>query len=785
MGIKKIGGMYPMRVKGQKMGGYKSIARRFLALLFVAILLLSLVPTASAGWQARKPIEIDHTKVVADLTDFPVLISITDTDLVADAQDDGDDIVFTDEANSIKLDHEIEYFNGTTGELVAWVRIPSLSGSQNTTIYMWYNNSECGSQQNPTGVWDSNYKGAWHLKEDPSGGVPQMADSSSNSNDITSSGSMTSGDQVAGQIDGSLELDATDDYISRTYDSDFDFGTGSFATSGWFKTSGSSASNSVSIRVNQDSDDAEELISNGNTDLGSSDLELIYDDYHGGNQEVGIRFQNVAIPQGATVTNASIQFTSRYGTDSGTTSLTIYGEDTDDASTFSSTNGDITGRTKTSASVSWNNIPAWDTIDEADADQRTSDIKSIIQEIVDRAGWSSGNSLAIIVDGTGERTAWSHDGKSSAAPLLVVTYTSPQYLLARYDSDQGFKVWMESSGKISFGLDDDSTWGPDIKVTSTSTYDDNNWHYFTAVMDGSSTMRLYVDGSQVASDSSLDAVPGSVSIRVSQDSDDAEEAVSSGSMDLTSSDLELVVDGSTDQEVGTRFQSVTIPQGATITSAYIQFTVDEIDSGACNLTIYGEDIDNALTFTDTPGNITGRKKTTASVAWSPPAWYSVGAAGADQQTSDISSIIQDIVDRAGWSSGNALAIIVDGTGERTAWAYDGSASAPLLVVDYTTTTISLDTLTSNSAPLTFGSDEPTNADYFNGILDEVRISNTVRSANWILTSYNNQNSAATFYTVGSETPTGGANPVPELPTILLLSVGVIALAGYVLLRRQK
>lgn len=72
------------------------------------LLLLSLVPTASAGWQARKPIEIDHTKVVADLTDFPLLISITGTDLAADAQDDGDDIVFTDDSNSVKYDHEIE-----------------------------------------------------------------------------------------------------------------------------------------------------------------------------------------------------------------------------------------------------------------------------------------------------------------------------------------------------------------------------------------------------------------------------------------------------------------------------------------------------------------------------------------------------------------------------------------------------------------------------------------------------------------------------------------------------
>ena len=52
-------------------------------------------------------------------------------------------------------------------------------------------------------------------------------------------------------------------------------------------------------------------------------------------------------------------------------------------------------------------------------------------------------------------------------------------------------------------------------------------------------------------------------------SDDAEEAASGG-MSLTSSDLELVYDGS-NQKVGMRFTSVAVPRGATITRAYLQF----------------------------------------------------------------------------------------------------------------------------------------------------------------------------------------------------------------------
>ena len=83
----------------------------------------------NASWQYRKLITIDNTKVAANLTDFPVLISITDTDLRDDAQSDGDDILFTSSDGTAKLSHEIEDYDGTTGALVAWVKIPSLSGS--------------------------------------------------------------------------------------------------------------------------------------------------------------------------------------------------------------------------------------------------------------------------------------------------------------------------------------------------------------------------------------------------------------------------------------------------------------------------------------------------------------------------------------------------------------------------------------------------------------------------------------------------------------------------------
>ena len=77
--------------------------------------------------------------------------------------------------------------------------------------------------------------------------------------------------------------------------------------------------------------------------------------------------------------------------------------------------------------------------------------------------------------------------------------------------------------------------------------------------------------------------------RVSVSTDDAEEGAS-GSMLLTSSDLELVYDYG-DQTVGMRFNGVDIPQGATILNATVQFQVDESNSGPTSLTIEGQAAD--------------------------------------------------------------------------------------------------------------------------------------------------------------------------------------------------
>jgi hypothetical protein len=190
-----------------------------------------------------KEVIIDHTMVSGsqDLLNYPLLISIMDSNLKNDVeQSNGDDIAFA--YNGAWLDHEIEVFdqlyNGTHAQLIVWVSIPRLYAIENTKMAMYYGNSTMSSRQNPSGIWSSNYKGVWHLNEDPSGLAPQMKDSTANNNDGTTYGSMTTADQVEGQIDGSLNFDGTNDYINTPYPGI----TGSAArtVSFWMNTSSSS-----------------------------------------------------------------------------------------------------------------------------------------------------------------------------------------------------------------------------------------------------------------------------------------------------------------------------------------------------------------------------------------------------------------------------------------------------------------------------------------------------------------------------------------------------------------
>jgi hypothetical protein len=180
--------------------------------------------------------------------------------------------------------------------------------------------------------------------------------------------------------------------------------------------------------------------------------------------------------------------------------------------------------------------------------------------------------------------------------------------------------------------------------------------------------------------------------------DDAEERISTKSVNLSDSDLELGADGSNPQIVGLRFQKVTIPKNAVIKESYLEFLVDESKTATTNLSIYGQATDNAAAFTTSSGNISSRAKTQGNTQWnSIPSWTTIDSM---QKSPDISSIISEITSRTNWASNNSLVLTLTGTGTRTARSYNTSSSKqPRLVIKYETAGTSVTpTITASPTP---------------------------------------------------------------------------------------
>ena len=205
-------------------------------------------------------------------------------------------------------------------------------------------------------------------------------------------------------------------------------------------------------RIQATADDAEQD-GDGSNDVGpggSSDHELVYT---GGNHQwIGLRW-SLDVPQGAIISSADIRFRADESKSGTSPDLIIGAEDTDNAAQFTSSSHNVDDRwdgainTVTSATVVWNNIPDWTKNDEGAA-QTTPDLKNIVQEIVDRPGWVSGNGIVFIIkdnsggSNTNKRTAEHFDagGPGQAARLTV-----------NYGSLGGGPEWQSTSGPHESG----------------------------------------------------------------------------------------------------------------------------------------------------------------------------------------------------------------------------------------------------------------------------------------------------------------------------------------------
>jgi hypothetical protein len=209
-------------------------------------------------------------------------------------------------------------------------------------------------------------------------------------------------------LDGSQTLNSGDeclDSVSTTSAGAFEFIVDYASSSG--------SPTTFNKKISNNNYDVEEK-DDGEMSFSSNDLDL--NDY-----EVGLIYDNVTVPQGATITAAYVRFRADDNSGNDSASVKIYAEDANDASSFSYSDDDLTDRTKTSAYSTWSIPRFYD-----NTYYNSADIKSVIQEVVDRNGWSSGNDMNIIISPSSgnKREAKSRNNSSSSAPELYITYTT-------------------------------------------------------------------------------------------------------------------------------------------------------------------------------------------------------------------------------------------------------------------------------------------------------------------------------------------------------------------------
>lgn len=142
-----------------------------------------------------------------------------------------------------------------------------------------------------------------------------------------------------------------------------------------------------------------------------------------------------------------------------------------------------------------------------------------------------------------------------------------------------------------------------------------------------------------------------VTIQVEASEDDATENAA-GTVGITQANAPLA-NISGQEWGGARFLSAAIPRGAKILSATLTVQ-DTIGTRVINATVYCQAADNGAAFTTTTNDISARTRTTASVEWD------VASTGTSGEISpSFAAALQEVVNRDGWASGNAVVIIVD------------------------------------------------------------------------------------------------------------------------------
>lgn len=160
----------------------------------------------STSWKYRRKIVFDNSGQSSALSNFPAVVKFTTANFIyANAQSAGRDIRFVDSDQVSELPYEIEKYNDASGNSFIWTRVPQIDASSSADyIWMYYGNSLATDKQNAKSVWDTNFKGVWHMGD---AGPTTAVDSTSNANTGTKSGGVTFG--ATGQVNGACSFNGT------------------------------------------------------------------------------------------------------------------------------------------------------------------------------------------------------------------------------------------------------------------------------------------------------------------------------------------------------------------------------------------------------------------------------------------------------------------------------------------------------------------------------------------------------------------------------------------------
>ena len=202
------------------------------------------------GWGRRVRLNIDSNDIDENLTDFPVLIYLSSSSGRNDdnlsfvfeeiqSESDRKKIALTTSDGETQCYAEIERWNATSEEAWLWVRVPSISDSSNTELYLYYdadhadNTAYVGDPNSAPAeaVWGNDFRLVTHMRDDPD--ISHVRDSTGYDNDGTKTAAGEPAVTASGNISDAQDFDGIDDYVDLGSDASLDLRSTNFTVEAW------------------------------------------------------------------------------------------------------------------------------------------------------------------------------------------------------------------------------------------------------------------------------------------------------------------------------------------------------------------------------------------------------------------------------------------------------------------------------------------------------------------------------------------------------------------------